>query len=121
MQLPQRLFAVRHEIALIAQFAEVCGVKRRRVGLQTVFREKDAEAFDIECLFCDLAPLKALPELRVERAVALPHLRRERQAEGAERDGKRVPGAGLKVKQRIVNVHEQCANRHIGSLPQFFV
>ena len=40
VQLPQRLFAVRHEIALIAQFAEVCGVKRRRVGFQTVFREK---------------------------------------------------------------------------------
>ena len=98
VQLPQRLFAVRHKIALRTQFAEIRSVERRRVGFQTVFRKKDAEAFDIKCLFRNLPAFKALPELRIEFPVVCPHLRRERQVEGTKRDGERVPGTGLKVK-----------------------
>ena len=90
-----------------------------RYVLLDIIKEQ-REKCNVELFLRDPAPLKALPEVCVERAVARPHLLRKRQAERAERDGKRILGAGLKVKQRIVDIHQQNAHRHKRILRESF-
>ena len=103
---------MRHEIAAAAKLAEIRAVHRDRVGRKAGFPEQQPEALGIEGFFFDPALLKPPPEVGVDHLVPGKQRVGKRKFVFGEDDRKRFAGAGAEVKERIVNVHEQCADRH---------